>query len=341
MDQPEAHSPPPRDVLIAGVARSGTTWIGRVLGETTGVRYVHEPDNHVVRPFALRVKRPLGPFPILDGNESAPDFERLWASVFDRAAQDPEAGWSLVERAKRSVASRVMRRLSTDRLRASFRDPSHRPPLASKLVELTALPPVHSGDGTLITKSVHLAFCLEWVAAHWDIRVVVVSRHPLAVIASWMKLGYKGHYPEVEVDPRVQERYLDRWGVRPLPKGSSELVSIAWAVGMLSAAHDDAASRHPEWVEVSHDRLVTAPKAGFRELAASCGLTWSDRAERFLHETDRPGDSYEINRVTSEVLDGWRQKFSEDDVKEVAAVLERFPIRGWPNETGSDLVSEP
>jgi Sulfotransferase family len=336
MDQPEAHSPSPRDVLIAGVARSGTTWIGRVLGETTGVRYVHEPDNHVIRPFALRAKRPLGPFPILDHDESAPEYERLWASVFDRTAPEPEVGWSPIERARRSMASRVMKRLSTDRLRNAFRDPSLRAPLASKLVELAALPPPHPGDGALITKSVHLAFCLEWIAAHWDIRVVVVSRHPLAVIASWMKLGYKGRYPELEEDPRVRERYLDRWGVQPLPKGSSDLVSIAWAVGMVSAAHDDVARRHPEWVEVSHDRLVAAPAPGFRELATACGLTWGDQAERFLQETDRPGDRYEINRSTSE-LDVWKQKFSEEDVKEVAAVLERFPTRGWPHQTGSDL----
>ena len=335
MDRPEANSPIPRDVLIAGVARSGTTWIGRVLGETTGVRYVNEPDNHAIRPFAFRAKRPLGPFPILDRNESAPEYERLWASVFDRTVTEPEVGWSLIERARRSMASRVMRRMSTYRLRNSFRDPSYRAPLASKLVELAALPPLHPRDGTLITKSVHLALCLEWVAAHWDIRVVVASRHPLAVIASWMKMGYKGHYPELEEDPRVRERYLDPWGVRPLPKGSSEVASIAWVVGMLSAAHDDAARRHPEWVEVSHDRLVAAPEAGFRELAAACGLTWTDQAERFLRETDRPGDRYEINRVTSELIDVWKQRFSEEDVKEVAAVLERFPIRGWPNETGS------
>jgi hypothetical protein len=336
MDQRDAHSPPPRDVLIAGVARSGTTWIGRVLGETTGVQYVHEPDNHAIRPFALRAKRPLGPFPILDRDESAPEYERLWASVFDRPVMESEVGWSPIERARRSMASRVMRRLSTNRLRNSFRDPSYGAPLASKLVELAALPPVHPRDGTLITKSVHLAFCLEWVAAHWDVRVVVVSRHPLAVIASWMRLGYKGHYPELEEDPRVRERYLDRWGVRPLPKGSSDLVSIAWAVGLVSAAHDEAARRHPEWVEVNHDRLVAAPEAGFRELATACGLTWSDQAERFLHETDRPGDRYEINRVTSELIDVWKQRFSDEDVKEVAAVLERFPMRGWPNETGSD-----
>jgi hypothetical protein len=338
MDQPAAHPPPRRDILIAGVARSGTTWIGRVLGETINARYVHEPDNHVLRPFALRVKRPLGPFPILDRGESAPEYERLWASVLDRSMPESEVGTSFVDKARRSVASRVMRRVSTDRLRSSFRDPSYRAPLATKIVELAALPPIHSGDGTLITKSVHIAFCLEWIATHWDVRIIVVSRHPLAVIASWMKLGYSGHYPELEADPRMHERYFDRWDVRPLPKGSSDLASIAWAVGLVSAAHDEAAARHPEWVEVSHDHLCATPESGFRDLAAACGLEWNPEAERFLHDTDRPGDRYEINRVTQELLHVWRERFTEEDVKEVARVMERFPVRGWPNEAGGDSL---
>ena len=32
-------------VLIVGVARSGTTWVGQTLGRTQGVHYVHEPDG--------------------------------------------------------------------------------------------------------------------------------------------------------------------------------------------------------------------------------------------------------------------------------------------------------
>ena len=34
-------------VLVAGLPRSGTTWVGEVLGRTAGARYLHEPDNHL------------------------------------------------------------------------------------------------------------------------------------------------------------------------------------------------------------------------------------------------------------------------------------------------------
>ena len=50
-------------VLIAGLPRSGTTWVGEVLGRTAGAHYLHEPDNHLVRPDAWWAKRRLGPSP--------------------------------------------------------------------------------------------------------------------------------------------------------------------------------------------------------------------------------------------------------------------------------------
>ena len=50
-------------VLVAGLPRSGTTWVGEVLGRTAGARYLHEPDNHLLRPEAWWAKRRLGPYP--------------------------------------------------------------------------------------------------------------------------------------------------------------------------------------------------------------------------------------------------------------------------------------
>ena len=44
-------------ILVAGLPRSGTTWVAEVLGRTAGARYLHEPDNHLVRPDAWWAKR--------------------------------------------------------------------------------------------------------------------------------------------------------------------------------------------------------------------------------------------------------------------------------------------
>ena len=69
-------------VLVAGLPRSGTTWVGEVLGRTAGARYLHEPDNHLVRPDAWWAKRRFGPYPELSPGAAGGDYERLWALAF-------------------------------------------------------------------------------------------------------------------------------------------------------------------------------------------------------------------------------------------------------------------
>ena len=44
------------DLLIVGQGRSGTTWVGEVLGRAEGARYVHEPDDERRDPQALRAR---------------------------------------------------------------------------------------------------------------------------------------------------------------------------------------------------------------------------------------------------------------------------------------------
>src|SRR5439155_939180 len=79
-------------VLVAGLPRSGTTWVGEVLGRCAGTRYLHEPDNHLLRPEAWWAKRALGPYPELRpgtdvDSAGAGDYERLWALAFPRGAR--------------------------------------------------------------------------------------------------------------------------------------------------------------------------------------------------------------------------------------------------------------
>ena len=67
-------------LLIAGVPRSGTTWIGRALGHTEDTVYVNEPDGFR-DPFAFRVMLARGENPMLDPGDAAPDIEALWAGA--------------------------------------------------------------------------------------------------------------------------------------------------------------------------------------------------------------------------------------------------------------------
>ena len=75
-------------VLIAGVPRSGTTWIGECLGSAPGAIYVHEPDNPESGAFAVVGTSGLWSEPDLVPGQRHEGYELLWhvGAYFDSKA---------------------------------------------------------------------------------------------------------------------------------------------------------------------------------------------------------------------------------------------------------------
>jgi hypothetical protein len=288
-------------VLVAGLPRSGTTWVGEVLGRCAGARYVHEPDNHLVRPEAWWAKRALGPYPeVRAGAALAPaagggDYDRLWAAAFAGGIPSSplDAGLKVLQRAG---APRVSGRLASRR----------RPRPAS---------------GPLVVKSVHCARSLEWAALRFGPAVVVVERHPFGVIASWRKLGWDDF---LDTDAAALRHSVAVLGVDPPGRRASWLERAAWHYGVLTSYVALARRRHPEWVVVRHEVLCRGPEPAFRRLAARLGLRFGAEAARFLAASNRPGDGYSTNRLWHEQVDGGRRRLSPAERALVEATLARF-----------------
>jgi len=287
-------------VLVAGLPRSGTTWVGEVLGRCAGTRYLHEPDNHLLRPEAWWAKRALGPYPELRpgtdvDSAGAGDYERLWALAFAGGAR-PSPLYAGLKVLQRAGAARVSGRL------ASRQRPRPTP-------------------GPLVVKSVHCARSLEWCATRFDPAVVIVERHPFGVIASWRKLGWDDF---LDRDPSALRHSTTVLGVDPPPAGASWLERAAWHYGLLSSHLALVRLRHPEWVVVRHEVLCGGPEPAFRRLAARLGLRFGAEAARFLAASNRPGDGYSTNRLWHEQVDGGRRRLTPAERAPVEATLARF-----------------
>lgn len=291
-------TPPP--VLVAGLPRSGTTWIGEVLGRTAGARYLHEPDNHLVRPDAWWAKRRLGPYPELDpaadaGDSGRADYERLWARAFTGGpcSSPLYAGLRILQRAGApEVSGRLARRVRS-----------------------------RTTAGPLVVKSVHAARAVEWLADRFNPAVVVVERHPFGVISSWRKLGWDDFLDNDRAALRHSATVL---GVAPPPSGAPWLERAAWHYGLLTAYFERARRRHPEWLVVRHEVLCAGPEPGFRHLCARLGLTFTGETARFLAASNRPGDGYSTNRLWREQVDGGRRRLTPTEQALVLATLDAF-----------------
>lgn len=311
-------------ILVVGVPRSGTTWVGRVLAATDETTYLGEPDNPLGSPFALRTSRRLrlGHFPLLSPDSEVLVYERLWTHAFGLASAGK------VDRLRRAAAHRLLRRVPPERVRAALRgDP---PGLPLRTAELLAAPEGPEAlDGNLVVKSVNAPLSAEWIARRFRSRVAVVLRNPLSILSSWAQLEWLGRPGDDMLDhvaPSTRDELARRLPIPRPPPAGSVIERSAWMIGALTCALQDAAARNPAWALVTHEELWEAPGTRYPALASTLGLEWDAAADLALEEMNRPGQRGEPFRVASQLVDVWRSRLSAEQVEEARSVLDRFSL---------------
>jgi hypothetical protein len=185
---------------------------------------------------------------------------------------------------------------------------------------------------------------LEWIAQRYQPRVVVLWRDPLNVVSSWMALGWDRTH---SVDPQrqvVREDLLEPLGLRPPATGSSAVTQVAWMVGLLMTALNQAAARNSDWIVVSHDELCREPRARFLELYAQLGLEWTAATDAYLAESDERGFVAHFGNPTTHPnaqlpqADGvrreqqstqYKRRLTAEQIHEAETVLDEFPLGEW------------
>lgn len=316
-------------VLIIGLARSGTTWVGEALSGAAGTSYVDEPDNHFRHPFAFHAKAglPGRAYPLLGPVErAAPEYATLWEAAFGIDGAGPE---SVVERARGRFATTLHRGVLPRRWRRGQTLVRHayaggrtswRLGAAARL----ALPQRPSPDARdVVVKSVYAARSAAWVADRLPVRVLVLRRDLRGVIASWKGAGWLD-------DPA--EDFLDELGPGggaglaaaakvPLPApGLTQIGRVAWLLACLATVLREAAhERKDDWFVAAYEDLVAEPEVRLPRLAAELGLEWSAGSDARLRGPLAPPPPRE----------GIDPRLSEAEAEEIAAVLEGFSLRGW------------
>jgi hypothetical protein len=299
-------------VLIAGVPRSGTTWVGKALGATDGAVYVNEPDGDH-DPFAFRARLGRGVAPALAPGDRDENLERLWQGALagGRYAGTPR------DRAARAIYRRTPVR---DRWEAWLGGKVSFPLRASARLAVPRVGDVVARH--VVVKSVRAELMLEWVADRFTPRVLVVERDPLNVLASWIELDFVR-------DPREAAAVADHarraWNVSAPGPHEPQLVQQAFSFGVLASALRDAASRHPDWTVVTHEHLCVDTVARFATLAAELGLEWGDAARAYVAASDTAGAGYETRRPTAQQPSRWRERLDNDQIATIRATLARFP----------------
>jgi Sulfotransferase domain len=300
-----------KPILLTGIPRSGTTWVGRMLVTGGGLGYLNEPFNLARSPGTVRV--PVGHwFPYVTEENEADVLARLTKLLRFRYP--------------------LARELSHCRNRT---DLLHTMKTWKDFVRSRGRRP--------LVKEPHAVFSSAWFAQRLDADVVVIVRHPAAVVSSWTRLGWSFDFQNLLEQPALIRDRLARFEqeLRTALEPSADVVgriALLWRVVYETVA--DLNDELEQLTIVRHEDLSRDPIEGFRALYERLGLSFSRETERAIaasssadnpKETavDRPHETRIDSRAN---LAHWKNRLTQDEVRRVRELTEPAATRYYTDD---------
>lgn len=298
------------DIVVAGMPRSGTSWLARGLSFADGLTYYREPDNH----DHVAGASPRFPFLYLPaGARDAEYLAHMQRALTGRIAtpftmsQDPGPWLGRVDKRWWWLGERI--------------------------------PALFGRQPRCLVKLVNSNLALDFLAEHFPAaRQVYIVRHPCGQFASWQRQGWQPKPERLLEDPRLVADHLAPF--EELIRSADGFWPKAGALwGAVNTVAHRQAQKRPKRLLLTFEWLCDDPIAHFRSLYEQLGVAWNESVERFLRQSNRGGKNkpYSLVRNSAHEATKWKDEVARNDVAACRAVVEAFGLPFYP---GFEPVSE-
>jgi len=179
---------------------------------------------------------------------------------------------------------------------------------------------------TFLFKLCYGQLMLPWLADQFDMKNVLLVRHPCAVVASQLNFGeawarIKEH-PQFPVPQckfnEIFERHHEALAAVHTP---AENLAAMWAVTMRNTIYHP--NNNKKWLTVSYEHLLCEPE---KQLIRICEYLGREVPETALEQIKRPSKTSSDGVIASDQLSKWKTDLSEDQIRRILAMIERFDI---------------
>jgi Sulfotransferase family len=225
-----------RPILITGMARSGGSWVSRMIAGGGDVVHINEPFNRRhppgLTPGILRVPPP-----------------RAYQYVGPHNEAEYVAGFRDMLRLRYNLVAEL-------RTNRGIYD------LAKMAKYATAFSHGRVRGMRPLIDDPYMVFAAEWMAERLDCQVVMLVRHPAGIVSSLARIGtgWSDNLPDIASQPELVRDYLAPYA-DDLERAARELL---WRVIHAGIAHQIA--RNPRFVVVRYEDVAGDPLNEFRAL---------------------------------------------------------------------------
>jgi len=287
-----------RPILVTGIHRSGSTWVGQMIGASDEVGYVHEPFNPTRGPGICRARFPYAFTYVPRGTDGAVerDFRRMLEFKYNYGAQ------------ALSIRSRAeLRTLAGDGGRfLRYRVKGVRPLLKDPMA----------------------VFSSEWIAETFDAQVVVVVRHPAAFVSSIKRAGWAHPFSHFADQTQLMDSHLRPFAdeIAEFTRAEHDILdqgALLWRLVHRTLA--TYRSEHPDWVFVRHEDLSIDPVGGYERLFAALELPYTEAVRERVRRSSSSANPAEREvgdpdfgvRDSSANVSNWQRRLTREEIEHI------------------------
>lgn len=310
-------------VLLFGLPRSGTTWIGKIFDSHPQTLYLHEPDS-----WGRLNWLPMFP----EGAVDTADRQRIEAFV----ASLPGAREAKVRASTPVFAKAYWGAVGNRAFLASVWGAK----LLARLTGECPLPWVgRAGQGAAVQpvwKSIESLGRLRWLLAALPAsRAIHLLRHPAGFVASVQRGESAGKFTAVDpasedfglyeilaVTAPARRRGLDLATFKDMHP--VERLAWRWVIYNEAALAPDLPGLPGRCLPMPYENVCREPQAATQRLFEFVGLEWAAQTERFIADSTRADrDSYySVFKDPLKSANKWRDSLPADVVARIRTVVE-------------------
>jgi len=310
-------------ILLFGMPRSGTTWLGKIFDSHPDILYRHEPDSR-------GTLNTLPLFASLSEVESCQAFLEKFAEHLP-TIRDEKVSASLPVFAKSYYVppQLLLRKILVFGTKAASRILG--PLSVPDLVNVASNPNVH-----IVWKSIESLGRLGVLARVFhDSRSIIIFRHPCGFVASVIrgeaKRKFEGEAPSSEdwglysklLDLEIARKHgLDMQAVKSMTE--VERLALKWALYYEQALDETAGMESV--IAMRYEDFCEHPREETKKAFNHCRLNWTANTERFIASSTAHENAqyYSVFKDPKVAAWKWRKELTALEIEKIMAVVSQF-----------------
>ena len=302
-----------RPILVTGAHRSGSTWVGTMIGKSEEVCYMLEPFNFHYGPGICNAPFEYH-FPYITEENEGKYIESIRQTLdykyhFWQELLCVRSTWQLRRLFRDSAA---FKRAKRENRRPLFKDPI-------------------------------AVFSAEWLEKRFDFQVVVLIRHPAAFTGSIKRLNWSHPFGDFLKQPLLVNGPLKEYKEQiedfaANPRDIIDQSILLW--NMIYTMVRLYREKHPHWIYLRHEDISMDPVSHFKDLFEKLDLRFTPEIETHVRDhTDtsnpvEPPKGETILKMNSKQnIHSWKKRLSPEEIERIKqGVKDVFPHFYSPNE---------